>query len=66
MMRRLVHRVLSGLAHLITISTCKTMPCSVDREYGAKLMKQTAAGLFFSICSILIVMVNKVVLTTYR
>ena len=39
---------------------------SMDKEYVAKLVKQSAAGLFFSICSILIVFVNKLVLTTYR
>ena len=37
----------------------------VDGEYGAQLVKQAGAGLLFSISSILIVFVNKLVLTTY-
>lgn len=35
-------------------------------EHFAALMKQASAALFFGTSSILIVMVNKIVLTTYQ
>ena len=62
-MKKLLSKLL-GIAHLATNTTNRVG--SMDRDYLVKLAKQSGAGLFFSICSILIVFINKFVLTTFR
>ena len=42
------------------------MSAMAEKERVAALMKQLSASIFFGISSVLIVMVNKLVLTTYE
>ncbi len=64
LMIKLGNKLIFGVVH--KLASVKTMFGSMDKDYVSKLLKQGGAGLFFSICSILIVFINKLVLTTYR